>query len=196
MNYTQLVEGLKSEEAKKIESIRISAEREMQKRRKIFEEDILGFENNLRESFESKKAELKSDLMSSALKKKREIFLRNEEELKGRIFQLIEKSIGKSIEINPAERMSVFIKLAEELPEEQWEKVYISPEDSEYAKERFPGVSIIIDESIAAGLRVSCWNGAFEVDNTLKKRVERAYERTLPLILKQIYEEIGELRVS
>jgi V/A-type H+-transporting ATPase subunit E len=86
----------------------------------------------------------------------------------------------------------VFEMLAWELPFLTWNAVRVNPSDVETAKRVFPDAEIVPDETISGGMDASTEDGAVRVINTFEKRLERAWPDLLPLLIRDVYGEMGD----
>jgi V/A-type H+-transporting ATPase subunit E len=86
----------------------------------------------------------------------------------------------------------VFEQMAQELPALAWQSVKVNPADIGLAKKHFPGAEIVQDDSISGGVDATAEGGAIRVVNTLEKRLERAWREMLPLLIKDVYQEVSD----
>lgn len=85
-----------------------------------------------------------------------------------------------------------FESLVKELPAVQWEEVCINPDDAQIAKAHFVDSRITHDNAITGGFEVRRKEGRIRINNTFEKRLERAWEDLLPLLIKDAYNEVSE----
>jgi V/A-type H+-transporting ATPase subunit E len=86
----------------------------------------------------------------------------------------------------------VFEQIVQELPALAWQNVRVNPADIGLAKKHFPDAEIIQDASISGGVDATAEGGAIRVVNTLEKRLERAWREMLPLLIKNVYQEVSD----
>lgn len=79
-----------------------------------------------------------------------------------------------------------FARLVRELPGEAWEEIKVHPDDQGLARAALPQARIVGDGRITGGLEVMSNGGRMRVDNTLAKRLERAWPELLPKILREL----------
>ncbi len=84
----------------------------------------------------------------------------------------------------------LFAALVDELPTLEWRRVTVNPEDRALAQTHFPGAQIVCDEQIVGGLTVAVEGGRIRIDNTLERRLQRAWLDMLPELMPYILEEI------
>ncbi len=87
---------------------------------------------------------------------------------------------------------SLFEKMVLELPALDWNLVRVNPADVSLAKKYFPEAEIIPVEIISGGVDVTIRDGTIRVINTLEKRLERAWNELLPLMVGDAYREISD----
>ena len=82
---------------------------------------------------------------------------------------------------------AVFDALAAELPARAWQRVIVNPADRVAAQAAFPQAEVIANDAIAGGMDVE--EGAVRISNTLETRLESAWPKILPELMKEILEE-------
>jgi V/A-type H+-transporting ATPase subunit E len=87
---------------------------------------------------------------------------------------------------------ALFETLARELPLLRWRLVSVHPADIELAKRHFPGAEITADEKITGGMDATAEGGLIRVVNTFEKRLERTWADMLPLLIKDVYQEVSD----
>lgn len=114
-----------------------------------------------------------------------QIISNSEQTLAERLYLLAQESLQT---IRDQKYASVFTHLAGELPGFVWDEVMVHPADQKMAETLFKKSNIVTDKSIAGGLKAIGNNGKVYIDNTLEKRLERAWPTLLPQIIKEIKE--------
>ena len=115
------------------------------------------------------------------------IKLEAEQALAGRLYTLAHGTLARLRDDHYAE---LFAALVAELLPCRWETVRVNPADSELAQASFPGAAIETDDGITGGMEVSAEGGRVRVDNTLDKRLERAWPELLPRLLNAVPEKV------
>ncbi len=87
---------------------------------------------------------------------------------------------------------AVFEKLVLELPCLPWQLVQVNPADIVLAKKHFPQAEIVPDGKISGGVDVTAEGGLIRVVNTFEKRLERAWDDLLPILIKDVYQEVSD----
>lgn len=86
----------------------------------------------------------------------------------------------------------LFALLAAELPPADWEEVRVNPVDTALAARHFPGAQIVAEPGIAGGMEAVAAGGRIRIDNTLEKRLERAWDDLLVALLPEVLAEVEE----
>jgi V/A-type H+-transporting ATPase subunit E len=84
---------------------------------------------------------------------------------------------------------ALFDGLAAELPLYDWERVRVNPADAARARELFPRASVEPDPEITQGILAFAEKGRIRIDNTLAKRLERAWPVLVPHLMDTIRHE-------
>ena len=85
-----------------------------------------------------------------------------------------------------------FEKLAQELPEQNWETVLVNPTDISMAKNFFNNCTIQTDPAISGGMVAESMNGKIVVNNTFEKRLESSWPTFFPAIVRELETEYVE----
>ena len=184
MGYQELIDSLRKEAHGKVQAIRekTSAEAEQIKT------ETSGKIKELREEFHIREMKLirekEGALLSTAGNKALSIRLSAEKSLSDRLFNLAGSLLS---ELRDNRYPDNFVSLIRELPSAEWQKAKVHPEDVSIAQEHFQGVEIIPDAQITGGIEVFSEKGRQHIINTFEKRLERAWEEILPLLMSAIY---------
>ncbi len=87
---------------------------------------------------------------------------------------------------------AVFEQLFRELPALSWKTVRVNPDDVALAKKYFSGAEVVSDPAVTGGMDASAPDGSVRIINTFDKRLERAWSDMLPLMIQDVYREIGD----
>ena len=128
-------------------------------------------------------------VLSEAVQKARAIRLSLEHTLSDRLLLLAVSCLG---ELRDSGYRDVFASLAGELPSAEWDEVRVNPLDKGIAEEFFPGSRIITDDNISGGLEVTRHDNKICVNNTFEKRLEKAWQDILLLLIRDICGEDGQ----
>ena len=189
MGLEELLSTLRKTEQKQIKDIWHSAESEAESLRKKIAEATAEITQN------------HSDQLNSACQRsKRSIF--SEADIKTREKKLLTyRSLDQALKDAALKQMpglrqqnyeDVFARLVTELPERQWEKIFVNPADLILAAKFFPEEIINKDPSISGGLIATTAENKIIVNNTFEKRLEKKWFQLLPAIIVQIEKKYGE----
>lgn len=87
---------------------------------------------------------------------------------------------------------AVFEQLALELPALPWKIVRVNPSDIDLARKYLYDAEIVPMESITGGLDASVADGSIRAVNTFEKRLEQYWVDLLPLLMRDVYQEITD----
>ena len=141
--------------------------------------------NSLRQKETSACDEERMSVLMSAGKNANQIFINAEQKLAERIYALAQTSLQM---LNARNNESVFNALAHELPDCAWDEVIVHPDDRKLAKARFKENRITTDNTISGGLKAIGNHETIHINNTLEKRLERAWPLLLPQLIKHVKE--------
>jgi vacuolar-type H+-ATPase subunit E/Vma4 len=185
----ELISTLRKNERQQIKDIWQSAESEAESLRKKIAEATAEITRN------------HSDQLNSACQRsRRSIF--SEADIKTREKKLLTyRSLDQALKdaalkqlpgLRQQDYEDVFARLVAELPERQWEKIFVNPTDRILAAKFFPEDIISQDPSISAGLIATTAGNKIIVNNTFEKRLEKKWFQLLPAIIAQIEKKYGE----
>ncbi len=188
MGYQELIESLRKEGEEKIQSVRNEANAEAEK----IKTETAGQIQHLREGLQKKEAALTrsvaEEVRTEAEKKARELRLAEHNAVSERLFTVAESILSQ---LRDDRYPETFAALVKELPSTEWDAVKVHSLDTAMAAEHFPGAQIIEDSQITGGMEVSRDEGRRSIINTFEKRLERAWEEILPLLLNEVEKELG-----
>ena len=121
------------------------------------------------------------------------IKLTAERSLSERLFPL---ALSRLPELRGTGYRDVFSLLVKEIPHTHWKEVRVAPQDVEIAREHFPDSNCLAGENISGGLEVVREDGMVRITNTFEKRLEKAWEDILPLLIRSIYKEVSAYEPS
>jgi vacuolar-type H+-ATPase subunit E/Vma4 len=183
MGYEELIKGLRAEADEKIRQLWKDVNEEATR---IRDEEAERFDDAREKHEESLKTAVREtcdNILVEAERESRKIMAEAEKKLSDRLFSLAMASL---VSLRNEEYEKVFSELAREIYSPQWKEVRVASGDVEFAEGLFPGAHIVRDDGITGGLEVHSENGQISVDNTFEKRLERAWEDMLPLIMQEV----------
>lgn len=189
MGHKELIASLQKESGDKISLIREEAEKEIQK----IKTELSGRVRQLKEEYRRKEAaeisEHEENIRSEAAQSMRGIRLSSEKRLSDRLLPLALSCLHT---LRDEHYRTVFASLVKELPHGTWSEVSVNPEDAALAREHFPDSQVHGDSRIIGGFVAVLEKGKISVTNTFEKRLERAWEDVLPLIMRDAYEGVKD----
>jgi V/A-type H+-transporting ATPase subunit E len=163
------------------------AEAVVEGRRKEIETELEHLHDETRRSLQTEEAALRNNLLFEAQTRATEVKLYAEAAMELRLLEIADRVLDEMIE---GSRQELWQALSRELPEYQWARVKVYPEDLELARRAFPSAAIDIDEAICGGLIVTNAEGTIRVDNSLSCRLMRAWPDLLPDLMKDLREQV------
>jgi V/A-type H+-transporting ATPase subunit E len=163
------------------------AEEAVDKRRKEIEAELEHLREETGRSQQAEEAALRNSLLFEAQARATRERLCAEAAMESR---LLEMSVGVLGELVGDSRQELWHALSRELPEYQWTRITVHPEDRELAKRAFPSATIDSDETIGGGLIATDAEGRIRIDNSLSCRLARAWPDLLPNLLKELRERV------
>ncbi len=113
--------------------------------------------------------------------------------LAARLYKLAQNALAL---FRDGDYASLFAALVEELPAHTWQRARVNPADQRLAQTHFPDAQIVGDEAIVAGMEVEAEDGRIRIDNTLQKRLQRAWPDILPDLIANTSQELTNHRPS
>lgn len=187
MSSRELIESLKLAGEEKVRLIKQEAEQEA----KALQVATAGKVEELRKHYAEKLASTEGEealrALAEATSRARTVRLGAEKALSERLYSIACSSLHL---VRDNGYPAVFEKLVLELPPFPWKLVRVNPADVDMARKYFPGAEIIPVENITGGVDASSTGNTVRVINTLEKRLERAWNEILPLMVKDVYREV------
>jgi vacuolar-type H+-ATPase subunit E/Vma4 len=189
MSCKELIESLRKTADERIRLLQQEAEREAG----AVQADVARRLEQLRGDMDMKQAasgrEAIVQALSAANNQARVIRLSAEKKLSARLQIIAASSLGA---LRKVDYEAAFGKMARELPALVWHTVRVNPEDVALAGKYFPGAEIIPDRNITGGMDASTADGTIRIINTFEKRMERAWTDMLPVLIKDVYQEVSD----
>lgn len=183
MGYRELVSHLQKEGGEKIQQLWADVKKQAEQVRS----DAANRTGEIRSAFEKERSikagEQAESIISDSRRKARSLQLSAEQALAERLYET-SRSILPSLRDDTYR--DVFDHICREIPASDWSEVKVHPQDEAMVRGCFPDARIETDENISGGLGVIGNSGKTAVVNTFEKRLEKAWEEILPLIMKDI----------
>jgi V/A-type H+-transporting ATPase subunit E len=186
MGYRELIAALREEGEEKLATLRRETDAETAR----LEEEAAGRSDRLHEEFERRRAgaaaDRRKDVLAAARKGGESALLTAENAVAERLGRIARASLPLLRGEDPGR---LFASLTAELPPADWERVTVNPADAGEAKRLFPAAEIVADAAVAGGLIAVAAEGRLRIDNTLEKRLDRAWPEMLPLLMEELRRE-------
>ncbi len=189
MAHPELIDALRREAAEKAVAVKEAAREEVGRYESQLAQDVAQLRTRLADEAATEASEIMRNATAEASAEARGIVLDARAALSERLYRMAREMLPRYRE---AEYEDAFDALVRELPRRDWPRVRVNPADSHLAGDRFPESEIVPDETIVAGVVVEEEGGRVRVDNSLGKRLERAWPQILSAIIKEIEEEPGD----
>jgi vacuolar-type H+-ATPase subunit E/Vma4 len=193
MGYQELIASLRAKGEEKIKEIRDNAQAEADSINAESADTIARMREEFREKQDTLGKNQEEHVLSSAGNKARIIRLYAEQSLSDRLFRL---ALACLEELRNDEYEKVFKSLCSEIPSVSWDETAVNPDDAGMAHNYFPDSKILSDPLINGGVEVFREIRSQHIINTFKKRLERAWEEILPLIVIDAYKEVSKYGIS
>jgi vacuolar-type H+-ATPase subunit E/Vma4 len=188
VGYKELIESLRKETDDKVRQLWKEVEAEADEVRSEFRTRAGQIKKRFQKDLALAVQECEEAVFREAGSKVLGIKLSAERALSDRLFSL---AVSCLHELRSERYNDVFKTLVNELPAVGPEEVRVNPEDVWIAQEHFPHSRILPDENISGGMEVMIQNGRICINNTFEKRLEKAWEDVLPLIINDVYTELS-----
>jgi V/A-type H+/Na+-transporting ATPase subunit E len=186
MGQEQLIEELRRIGEESAEAIRKEAEAEIEQLRSEAAVRLQTLRGDAAEHRSAACAEESRAILAGASGRARRIRIAAENNLAARLYEEARRSLPR---LRDRDCDRLFALLAAELPPLKWEQIRVNPADLDNAGQHFPEAAIVADAAIDGGLEASCHGKRIRVDNTLEKRLERAWPELIPALIRKIEEE-------
>ncbi len=189
MSSRELIESLRRSGDEKIRALRQEAEQEAEAVRTAACGRLEELRRRHADRLAAAAGEETARALAGAGNKARAVRLASEKELSARLLTASRAALNQ---LRAAQYPAFFEKMVLELPSLAWSLVRVNPADVGLARKYFPEAEIIPVESISGGVDVTVGDSTIRVINTLEKRLERAWNELLPLMVKDAYREISD----
>lgn len=180
----KLVEALVKETDEKIAVFFRDAQKEIEKIKSEASEKLKTLQKHYEQKSRLEIQEQSAAILSEAKKSAEKILLFAEEAVARKIYMV---ALSELSSLRDERYKDVFASLVNELPAFNWEMVRVNPNDVEIAHHFLGSVKIVVDSSIIGGFEAVSSDGKIIFNNTLEKRLERAFIYFLPIIVKELY---------
>ena len=189
MGYRELVSHLQKEGEEKIQQLWADVKKQAEQVRSEAA-DRTGEIRSAYEKDQSIKAGDQAEIIiSESRRKARSLQLSAEQALAERLYETAHSLLPT---LRDDRYRDIFSSICREIPESDWSDVKVHPQDEAMARSCYADTRIETDNSISGGLSVRGSRGKTAVVNTFEKRLEKAWEDLLPLIIKDIKKGLSD----
>ena len=156
-------------------------------RRKEIEAELDRLRAEAGRSLQAEEKVLRNKLLSEARAKATGCRLHAEADMEARLLEMAGRVLTEMVGTS---RRTVWQALCSELPDYQWTNLTVHPADLELARQTFPTAEIACTEVIGGGLVAHDTEGTVRIDNSLSRRLLRAWPDLLPNLMKDLREQV------
>lgn len=189
MSSRELIESLRKAGEESLRLLRKNAELEAEDAGKAVVEKISALRKRYADELAAAAGEEARRGLAEAGSRARAVRLASEKTLADRLFQTARASLAH---LRNDGYPAVFEQLALELPPLPWKMVRVNPADIDLARKFLSDAEIVPVESIAGGLDAAVADGSIRVINTFEKRLEQLWADLLPLLIRDVYQEVSD----
>ena len=189
MGSRELIESLRRAGEESIRLLRKDAEQEAEAMQASLSKQIEELSKHYADELAAAENEESRRAIVEAGSRMRAIRLAAEKTLSDRLFSITQASLTQ---LRHDGYPAIFEKLARELPALPWKIVRVHPADIDIARKHLSDAEIVPVETIAGGMDASNADGTIRVNNTFEKRLELAWVDLLPLLIRDVYQEVSD----
>jgi vacuolar-type H+-ATPase subunit E/Vma4 len=175
-----------------IADLRRRGEEELAALRREAEDELARFRQERKEAFESARKSLLERRRDETAGLARVRLLRAEEQARSLLAEarrtLAERLRQLACSLLPRtraeDRDALLAALAAEAPPGPWDSVRVHPDDADRVAPLFPDSRVITDPAVEGGFILELEGGRIRLDNTLGKRLDRAWDMLAPELLR------------
>ncbi len=183
MGRDELVAALRRQTEEKIASLREEAQTKARDIRKEREDRLSRLQEELAATRREAARVEAEVVLRQADGEIRDRTLQTEREISERLYRI---AVGLLPDLRDENDGKSFRSLSEELPPFQWSTVRVNPADVDDARALFPDADVTGDKAISGGLEAGSDGDRVRIVNTFEKRLERAWEELLPILLRDV----------
>lgn len=189
MSRDELLDDLRRQGDDKAKAVWAEVEESAQKLRDELEQKYLEEKSRVSREQERKVSRMRKKILNQGRHKARKLRLESTQALAERLLRVARRSLSP---LRRQEGDGLFAALATELPDLPWDEVRVHPEDEKRARDHFPRARITTDPEISGGMVALSEELQLVVDNSLDRRLERAWPTLLPRLLDALREDNSE----
>lgn len=189
MGESELKAALQHDGDKQIRDVWQHAEAAVATRREAFEAGMAQLRSRSDRALQAEITTLRNDLLFAAQTRAMACRLHAEAALGERLLQLARQLLPELAERDCA---ALWQALCRELPEADWAFIRVRPADQQRAGRDFPAATVEHDETLGGGLIVTNLDSTIRIDNSLIRRLHRAWPDLLPQLLEELRKQVNK----
>ncbi len=182
-----LIEALRRRAAEQVRELWSQAETEAESLKRAHAVRLEQLRNSSLLQADSAGKDFARERLAQAEKEGREVVAQAKQRLAARLRILAEAALATLWREGDE---TLFSPLAEELPGTRWERIRVRPADGKLAETIFPQATIDTDPGFSGGLEAWAAEGAVHIDNSLEKRLQRAWPNLVSAMIEELIHDI------
>lgn len=187
MGESELKTALQRDGEAQIRDFWQSAEATVTDRRSEFEAELTRLRAKTDQQIQAEVDVLRNTLLFEAQAVAMGCRLHEEAALAERLLLLARQSLAL---LANHDRDTLWQALCEELPTADWTVLTVDPADRQRGVHSFPAASITSEETLGGGLIAATADGMIRIDNSLNRRLMRAWPDLLPKLLAELRQRV------
>jgi V/A-type H+-transporting ATPase subunit E len=183
MGQIELKTALQCQTAEQVRQVWAEAEQTVAGRRAEVEEQMAKRQQLAEQRQAKSDCRLREEHLLKVRQQNQHSRLTVEAQLNRRLRQLAERLLPELVTGN---REALWSRLTTQIPDADWATVRVHPDDRTRAVDHFTGATIETDPALVAGLVAINRDGRVRVDNSLSRRLERAWPALLPPLMTRL----------
>lgn len=189
MSREKLTESLLDKRDAKARAIWVNAEQRLRQHRQRTEERCAEQRRETEAHLQAELSRRLDRLQTRIDRRKRQLRLRSEEAFAQRLRRLADAQLAS---LSDERRSETLRRLARELPDREWRRITVHPEDQQLARQLFPQADIDTDPQLGGGLLAATEDDSVRVDNSLAGRLEQMWPQLSGRLLDSLRADRGE----
>lgn len=189
MSREKLTESLLDKRDAKARAIWVNAEQRLRQHRQRTEERCAEQRRETEAHLQAELSRRLDRLQTRIDRRKRQLRLRSEEAFAQRLRRLADAQLAS---LSDERRSETLRRLARELPDRDWRRITVHPDDQQLARQLFPQADIDTDPQLGGGLLAATEDDSVRVDNSLAGRLEQMWPQLSGRLLDSLRADRGE----
>ncbi len=183
MGHEELIAALRRKGEEKTAALHRQHDEEIRRLRQGLEDRKLEARQRCRQTIDALALEIREEVVGEARRQARQVVTEARSAIVGRLYEIAEEML---VSLRNGDYERLFAELVAELPDEGWQEVRVHPADHDLVQRYVPAGRPVLEPSIAGGLIAVGRDGMFLCDNSLNKRLARAWPRLRAKLLAEL----------